>query len=630
MRKVIKPFWVCVALLYTTGFFVVKAQAPGDVGTNLQMWFKANTGATASQWNDQSANANHVTQSTPANQPVLTANAFNYNPAYTFSSAAAQRFTRGVSTGLASGNANRTLVAVATFGTGSSISYIFTHGNASTLQANLFGSLANRSLLFSPFTSQLNSAASFFPVGGATPQMVFYFKNGTTEALYSKDVSVASRASLTLNTVNNILSVGSELGSSNYWNGQIAEIMEYTADVVAGSSAHDQIMSYLAVKYSIPLASNYRRSDGTIVYATDAAFANQIIGLASDVNSAFLQKQSHTPDDSFRLYVGMLATDNASNAGTITDDPAFLITGHDGALLRTTTAVSTEKPASMVSRIAREWKIVNTGFTNTFSIDLKLNVNLVNSTDLRLLVSTSSDFTSATVFNNGDNGMSIGYNAGILTISGIPNGIIPANATSYFTIASASITTPLPLQLLSFNGYAKGGNHYLNWSTAEEINTSSFDVEYSATGQQFAPVATIKATGNHVQAQDYQYIARNVKGMAYYRLKMVDNDGAAVYSRVLKVVPAQDGNYKGFTVSEVYPLPFVNTLQLSLYTNQAQTVHFRLYDLAGREVWHEQRGIAEGAGLYLLNNFAAVPEGIYTLNIATNDGAVVVRKVIKR
>ena len=62
--------------------------APGGVATNLSLWIKADEGVTGttqvSQWNDQSLGALNATQGTIANQPALTDNAINFNPAISF------------------------------------------------------------------------------------------------------------------------------------------------------------------------------------------------------------------------------------------------------------------------------------------------------------------------------------------------------------------------------------------------------------------------------------------------------------------------------------------------------------------------------------------------------------------
>jgi hypothetical protein len=61
---------------------VPSSWTPADLGANLIGWWKADTGVTesggaVSQWDDQSGNANHLTQGTGANKPTYSATGFN-------------------------------------------------------------------------------------------------------------------------------------------------------------------------------------------------------------------------------------------------------------------------------------------------------------------------------------------------------------------------------------------------------------------------------------------------------------------------------------------------------------------------------------------------------------------------
>ena len=135
--------------------------------------------------------------------------------------------------------------------------------------------------------------------------------------------------------------------------------------------------------------------------------------------------------------------------------------------------------------------------------------------------------------------------------------------------------TPLPLQLLSFNGSGQSGYNLLQWTTTQEINTKYFELE-SHTGQgSFTTIATIDAVGNGSGIYSYRdtknYNATNV----YYRLKMVDRDGHFTYSQTISL-----GSNDNVTVT-VYPNPATDVLYISTGNSLLQS-NAALYDASGR------------------------------------------------
>lgn len=141
------------------------------------------------------------------------------------------------------------------------------------------------------------------------------------------------------------------------------------------------------------------------------------------------------------------------------------------------------------------------------------------------------------------------------------------------------VGTPLPLRLLSFYAKNREQDVWLEWKTESEQATSHFDVERSANGTQFKRVAMVTAVnqpGTHV----YQYTdGQPQEGKTYYRLKQVDKDGKADYSKTLVVSRGNGVELQVFpnpaTDKVIVLLPFQNTAQtVTLLNAQAQPVRF--------------------------------------------------------
>lgn len=73
----------------------------------------------------------------------------------------------------------------------------------------------------------------------------------------------------------------------------------------------------------------------------------------------------------------------------------------------------------------------------------------------------------------------------------------------------------------------------LKWQAVEETNLENYILEYSRDGMSFSTLAKISPGGAN---QVYQFVHYNVSGTAWYRLKMVEQDGSYKYSETRKLL----------------------------------------------------------------------------------------------
>ena len=91
---------------------------------------------------------------------------------------------------------------------------------------------------------------------------------------------------------------------------------------------------------------------------------------------------------------------------------------------------------------------------------------------------------------------------------------------------------PVPLRLLSFTGSLKNEKLNLNWSVTAQENVNVFSIEESKDGIKFNTIGSLNAVNNFVNQYSFNGTT-NLVGQAYYRLKMIDNDGRFQYSNVV-------------------------------------------------------------------------------------------------
>lgn len=157
------------------------------------------------------------------------------------------------------------------------------------------------------------------------------------------------------------------------------------------------------------------------------------------------------------------------------------------------------------------------------------------------------------------------------TVSGGP-------ISSFSDFTGLSLSALLPVKLIDFNATLLDKSTILEWKTAEEINSSHYDVEYSTDGQYFNTLSSINSQ-NSLIGSTYLYKHLNpTTGKNFYRLKMVDIDGKFDYSPVIMLKYA--GVQKQFNA---YPNPAVNDITIP-FEIAGKNASIRIVDMQGRLV----------------------------------------------
>ncbi len=401
--------------------------------------------------------------------------------------------------------------------------------------------------------------------------------------------------------------------SGRIYKGSIAEMIHYNSNSITATEVK-KVESYLAIKYGLLLSNNgggtsgdYLSSPGTTVWDADngSSYHNSVIGIGRDDNSALLQKQSHQWDDSTRIYLATLQSSNTANTGSFSSDAAFVIMGHNNQPLKHTYGSANEYPPGLgiYSRIDREWKITNTNFTGSFSIDIKLNTSLITASDIRILIDDDGDFSNAILYNP-----AIGYSGGVVTISGITNSMISASSTKYLTVVSLNSSTPLPVRLVNFNAVSYENKYVtLNWQTASENNNLFFGIERSVNGIQWQEIARMNGAGNSNQLLSYSYIDSNpITGASYYRLKQIDADERYSWSAVRLVHMNPPANSK----LAIYPNPATD--YVAVEGMQGIIPGIIVYDAMGRNM-SQYIKITVIDNIRLVVEVSILPQGIYII-----------------
>ncbi len=188
---------------------------------------------------------------------------------------------------------------------------------------------------------------------------------------------------------------------------------------------------------------------------------------------------------------------------------------------------------------------------------------------------------------------------------------------AYFDDLSLTTTAPLPVTMLDFFATEKNDHTILlQWQTAEEENSSYFEIQRSASGNDYSAIGTVAAAGNSTLVKNYSFTDPSpFAGNDYYRLKIVDLDGKYTYSNIVAVVATVNEN-----VLLILGNPFTNEVKIKISEPAQDKITLTLIDISGR-VYQRQSYNAQTGGDFLdLYPTGNIPAGLYLLNI--NSAAV--------
>ncbi|MEQ9425591.1 MAG: choice-of-anchor D domain-containing protein [Cyclobacteriaceae bacterium] len=351
------------------------AQAPGDVdGGNLNLWLKADAnveeadgtaaedGDGVDDWRDQTANNLDASQGTAAARPTFNTNQVNGYPAISFSTAGTDDFldlgdvldfdpdTDDWSVFIIYNvvvNEQGTLFSRALSGTGDTRQYqYYVSGNEFVVR--------NRGA----------NHASTATVTGNWSLASSITEGGTGVDTYVDGGSEISGGAIGTGTETTNVLIGARTNGTGFTlDGDIAEIIVYDNNLNA--SDQRDVESYLALKYGISLdiSSEGYTLGATTLYAVDATFDNDIVGIGQDDSQGFNQTTSQSINTSAVIAIGSPSDQT---------DGEFLILGNNGS---TSASQTGDYFGRTNNGSARIWKVEETGDVGTITLT-------INKTDL--------------------------------------------------------------------------------------------------------------------------------------------------------------------------------------------------------------------------------------------------------
>lgn len=198
------------------------------------------------------------------------------------------------------------------------------------------------------------------------------------------------------------------------------------------------------------------------------------------------------------------------------------------------------------------------------------------------------------------------------------------DAANIITLQVVDCGDPLVTQFISFTGRLNDNDALLNWTTGNEDEALYFDLEKSYNGHEFTTLATLEGYNNgEAEMNTYAYVDPELKGTAYYRVRMRNALHQSVYSKTIRLSTLTTG----FSFVSVIN-PFNNELIFDIASDHNSRAETELVDQLGRIVKQKSYEISTGVNHLELDDTRSLAAGIYVLRIRCGD-QLLQRKVMK-
>lgn len=164
----------------------------------------------------------------------------------------------------------------------------------------------------------------------------------------------------------------------------------------------------------------------------------------------------------------------------------------------------------------------------------------------------------------------------------------------------------LPVALLSFTGEALPWANQLYWSTASEQHSVYYAIERSVDGMEYQEIGRVNAAGQSASLLRYQFADEQPPaGDAYYRLRLVDDDGAFQYSHVVYLTRISDSPQL-----QILPNPSSGVFRVDLPVAQVGPVQVVLINALGQLIYRHELMLDAGHH-ELTYDLTGYPPGLY-------------------
>jgi Secretion system C-terminal sorting domain len=188
---------------------------------------------------------------------------------------------------------------------------------------------------------------------------------------------------------------------------------------------------------------------------------------------------------------------------------------------------------------------------------------------------------------------------------------------SKFGCFSLPAGAPLPVSLVNLAANYNSGITAISWTSLQEIDIESYEIQRSLDGVNFETAGNVKAT-NASNVQQYKFndnVAAVNARYIYYRIRIVDKDQSM---KLTNTVSVKTTDFKSNEMS-VMPNPASGNAQIRIKAAKASAGEITVFDASGKTIQKQQANLSAGNNTIVINNITGLSEGYYTIRLVAND-----------
>lgn len=184
---------------------------------------------------------------------------------------------------------------------------------------------------------------------------------------------------------------------------------------------------------------------------------------------------------------------------------------------------------------------------------------------------------------------------------------------------------PLATQLLNFDAALANNTVVTNWKVAEDATVYAYEVERSTDNMNWSKVTSVNAHGTTGEYTYNSTDAKPLKGVSYYRLRVIEASGMNRISAVKKI------SYNDFTANlSISPNPARERTKLTIDVNEDADGLIQIFNMQGKEVITQKRLLRAGTNMIELPLAASLGAGMYTVRVSASDKVLNQKLIINR
>lgn len=193
-----------------------------------------------------------------------------------------------------------------------------------------------------------------------------------------------------------------------------------------------------------------------------------------------------------------------------------------------------------------------------------------------------------------------------MSLSALPN----------ISAVDPSPLTQQPVQFTLFNAKCDNKKVLLTWKTAQEQNSSHFDIEKSEDGIHWTFINTLPAARNSNDERSYSFTDNSPIQNNYYRIVEFDLNGKSQFTSIVQAMCNTTSTFN------LWPNPVHDKVFINITTDNASQVMIRIFDSKGALVKMQRDMILQGSNQFNVD-MRSLTTGIYSVSIDWNNGLMI-------